>query len=127
MPAGSQSLSEINSPRFQPLRSKAFSGARAHALHPRSPPMRATFLTFALVLASLARAEDAKPAAASVGGYDACSGCHDKSGKDAPAFDIDAFAKSVHAGQASCTDCHAGYTMGPHEGELAALSPADQA
>jgi cytochrome b subunit of formate dehydrogenase len=83
-------------------------------------------LTFALLLAPLARAEDAKPAAANVGGYDACSGCHDKTGKDAPAFDIDAFAKSVHAGQASCTDCHQGYTMGPHDGELAKLSPADQ-
>src|SRR5512133_1520980 len=127
MPAGSHALSAINRLRFQPLRSKAFSGARAHPLHPRSPPMRATFLTFALVLASLARAEDAKPADANVGGYDACSGCHDKSGKDAPAFDVDAFAKSVHAGQASCTDCHAGYTMGPHDAELPALSPADQA
>ncbi len=89
--------------------------------------MRATFLIFALLLAPLARAEDAKPAGTNVGGYEACSGCHDKTGKDAPAFDIDAFAKSVHAGQASCTDCHAGYTMGPHEGELAKLSPADQA
>ncbi len=89
--------------------------------------MRATFLTFALLLAPIARAEEAKPADAAVGGYEACSGCHDKSGKDAPAFDVDAFAKSVHAGQASCTDCHAGYTMGPHEGELAPLSPADQA
>ena len=88
--------------------------------------MRATFLTFALLLTSLARAEDAKPAA-NVGGYDACSGCHDKSGKDAPAFDVEAFAKSAHADAASCTDCHAGYAMGPHEGELAPLSSEEQA
>jgi cytochrome b subunit of formate dehydrogenase len=88
--------------------------------------MRATFLTFALLFAAAAHAEEAKPAAANVGGYDACSGCHDKSGTDAPAFDIDAFAKSAHADAASCTDCHAGYAMGPHEGELPALSGDDQ-
>jgi len=71
------------------------------------------------------RAEEAKPAAADVGGFDACKDCHN--GTDAPAVDIAAFAGSIHAGEASCTDCHAGYAMGPHEGELAALSPADQA
>ncbi len=87
--------------------------------------MRATFLTFALLLAAVARAEDAKPANANVGGFDACKDCHN--GTDAPAVDLTAFGKSVHAGQASCTDCHAGYAMGPHEGELQPLSPADEA
>src|SRR5512144_3261258 len=118
---------EIKLQQIRLVARDAISRARAHALHRRAPPMRATFLTFALVLAPLARAEGTKPADANVGGYEACSGCHDKTGKDAPAFDVDAFAKSVRAGQASCTDCHAGYTMGPHDGELAALSPADQA
>src|SRR5512138_3669323 len=117
----------VNLTGIQMLTSDALSCGRAHPLHPRTPPMRSIFLMFALLLAPLARAEEAKAADPKLGGYDACSGCHDKTGKDAPAFDLDAFAKSIHAGQASCTDCHAGYTMGPHEGELAPLSPADQA
>jgi cytochrome b subunit of formate dehydrogenase len=87
--------------------------------------MRAIFLSIALLLASSAEAEEAKTPPADVGGFDACKDCHD--GKDAPAVDIAAFGASVHAGQASCTDCHAGYAMGPHEGELAPLSAADQA
>jgi len=87
--------------------------------------MRATFLTFALLLAAVARAEEQKPAA-DVGGFDACKDCHN--GKDAPAVEIDAFARSVHGENGiACTDCHAGYAMGPHEGELAALSAADEA
>ncbi len=83
--------------------------------------MRATFLTIALLVASTARAADAKLP----GGADSCVDCHN--GKDAPAVDLTAFGASVHAGKAGCTDCHAGYAMGPHEGELAALAPADQA
>src|SRR5512138_2924250 len=117
----------VNLTGIQMLTSSVPSCGRAHPLHPRTPPMRSIFLVFALLLAPLARAEEAKAADPKLGGYDACSGCHDKSGKDAPAFDLDVFAKSVHAGQASCTDCHAGYTMGPHEAELPKLSPADQA
>ena len=120
-------MTQINNTGIHVLTPSVISGGRAHPLHTRTPPMRSTFLMFALFLAPLARAEEAKAPDPKLGGYDACSGCHDKSGKDAPAFDVDAFAKSVHAGQASCTDCHAGYTMGPHDGELAALSPADQA
>src|SRR5512138_1281909 len=117
----------VNLTGIQMLTSDALSCGRAHPLHPRTPPMRSIFLMFALLLAPLARAEEAKAADPKLGGYDACSGCHDKTGKDAPAFDIDAFAKSIHAGQASCTDCHAGYTMGPHDAELPALAAADQA
>lgn len=83
--------------------------------------MRATFLTFALLFAAAAHAEEAKPAAANVGGFDACKDCHD--GTNAPGVDVAAFAKSVHGENGiSCTDCHEGYAMGPHEGELPALS-----
>jgi cytochrome b subunit of formate dehydrogenase len=82
--------------------------------------MRATFLAFALLLATAARGEPKLP-----GGADACVECHN--GKDAPAVDLTAFGASVHADKAACTDCHQGYTMGPHDGELKALSPADQA
>jgi cytochrome b subunit of formate dehydrogenase len=82
--------------------------------------MRPTFLAIALLFATAARGQAKAPDAA-----DACFACHD--GKDAPAVDKRAFAASVHSGVASCTDCHAGYAMGPHEGELPKLSPADQA
>jgi hypothetical protein len=82
--------------------------------------MRATFLAIALLLATTARGASKLP-----GGADACVDCHD--GKEAPAVDLTAFGASVHGDKASCTDCHAGYAMGPHEGELAPLSPADQA
>ena len=70
--------------------------------------MRATFLAIALLFATAARAEAKLP-----GGADACVDCHN--GKDAPAVDTTAFGTSVHADKASCTDCHAGYAMGPHE------------
>ncbi len=89
--------------------------------------MRATFLAIALVLAAAARGEEAKPAEqAAAKDAESCQMCHTKDG-GAPAVDFDAFAKSVHAGQASCADCHAGYKEGPHEGELPALSDADKA
>ncbi len=81
--------------------------------------MRATFLVFALLFATAARGESKLP-----GGADACLDCHN--GKDAPAVDVTAFGASVHADKASCTDCHAGYAMGPHTGELAPLSASDQ-
>jgi cytochrome b subunit of formate dehydrogenase len=83
--------------------------------------MRATFLVIAVLFASLAQAAETKLP----GGADACVDCHN--GKDAPAVDLNAFGASVHAGKASCTDCHAGYAMGPHEGEQKPLAPADQA
>jgi cytochrome b subunit of formate dehydrogenase len=82
--------------------------------------MRATFLVIAVLFGSVARAEAKLP-----GGADACVDCHN--GSDAPKVDTTAFGRSVHADKASCTDCHAGYAMGPHEGELPALSPADRA
>ncbi len=91
--------------------------------------MRQTFLaiSFILTLGTAARAEEAKadPAAAP-GGADSCLACHD--GKDAPAVDVAAFAKSVHGENGiACTDCHAGYTEGPHDAELPPLSAEDQA
>ena len=89
-------------------------------MHKLTEPMRATFLAIALLFATAARGESKLP-----GGADACVDCHN--GKDAPAVDTTAFGASVHADKASCTDCHAGYAMGPHEGELKPLSPADQA
>jgi cytochrome b subunit of formate dehydrogenase len=82
--------------------------------------MRATFLVIAVLFATAARGEAKLP-----GGADACVDCHN--GSDAPAVDTTAFGQSVHADKASCTDCHAGYAMGPHEAELPALGAAEQA
>ncbi|GAO02578.1 cytochrome b/b6 domain-containing protein [Anaeromyxobacter sp. PSR-1] len=89
--------------------------------------MRATLLAFALLLSTAARAEEAKPAPALPADAESCLMCHDKGG-GAPEVDFKAFPGSVH-GQAEvgCTDCHAGYKEGPHEGELPALSAAEQA
>jgi cytochrome b subunit of formate dehydrogenase len=85
--------------------------------------MRSTFLLLTLLLAGAARAEEAKLP----GGADACKDCHSEGG-DGPAVDLGAWAKSVHGeNDVSCTDCHAGYAMGPHEGELPALSGEEQA
>ncbi len=92
-------------------------------MQPRFESMRAFFLLIALLLASGAGAQEAKKLP---GGADACIDCHD--GKDAPGVDLDAFAKSVHEENGiGCADCHAGYAMGPHEGELPALSAEEQA
>jgi cytochrome b subunit of formate dehydrogenase len=74
----------------------------------------------AVLFAGPARGEAKLP-----GGADACVECHN--GTDAPAVDTTAFGESVHAGKAACTDCHTGYAMGPHEGELPALAPAEKA
>jgi cytochrome b subunit of formate dehydrogenase/nitrate/TMAO reductase-like tetraheme cytochrome c subunit len=74
----------------------------------------------AVLFATAARGEAKLP-----GGADACVECHN--GTDAPAVNTTAFGESVHADKASCTDCHTGYAMGPHEGELPALSPAEKA
>jgi cytochrome b subunit of formate dehydrogenase len=83
--------------------------------------MRQTFLLLTLLLAGAARAQELP------GGADACKDCHTKGG-DGPAVDFDAWAKSIHAAESiSCTDCHAGYSMGPHEGEWAPLSAEEQA
>src|SRR5512145_1338757 len=78
--------------------------------------------SLSLLLAFGANAEEAKlPADA-----ESCLECH-KAGGDGPAFDAPAFLKGVHAANGiGCTDCHAGYAMGPHEGELK-LSDADKA
>ena len=85
--------------------------------------MRVTFLAVLLLSASAVRAEEAKLP----GGADACVDCHQKGG-DGPAVDLEPFARSVHGENGiGCADCHAGYTMGPHEGELPALSGADGA
>jgi cytochrome b subunit of formate dehydrogenase len=56
-----------------------------------------------------------------------CLECH-KPGGDGPVVkDLEKFAASVH-GQAGvgCKDCHAGYAMGPHDGEVK-LSPSEAA
>ncbi len=86
--------------------------------------MRHTFTAILLALATAARAEEPKTDAAP-GGAESCLACHD--GKDAPAVDVAAFAKSVHGENGiSCTDCHAGYTAGPHDAELPALTAEEQ-
>jgi cytochrome b subunit of formate dehydrogenase len=86
---------------------------------PAQTPMRIPLIAAALVLLSLA------PASARAADAD-CLACHVKDG-DGPAVDADAFKKSVHGENGlSCTDCHAGYEMGPHESELPALSPGEQ-
>src|SRR5512143_1396844 len=85
-----------------------------------------TAVVFALTLATAARAEEAKQEAGAPGGAESCLACHD--GKDAPAVDVAAFAKSVHGENGiACADCHAGYSEGPHDAELPALSPGDEA
>ncbi len=89
--------------------------------------MRPNFLAVSLFLSSLAlaplaRAEEPKPA-----DVETCKQCHDKGG-DGPFVDFAKFQTSVHAGGGvSCTDCHAGYAEGPHDGQGPALSAADQA
>jgi cytochrome b subunit of formate dehydrogenase/nitrate/TMAO reductase-like tetraheme cytochrome c subunit len=85
--------------------------------------MRAILLSFALLLASTARAEEPKLPQ----GSDTCLQCHSPGG-DGPTVHPDLFAKSVHAQNGvGCTDCHAGYTeehaMG---GTLPPLSDAEQ-
>ncbi|ACL63486.1 conserved hypothetical protein [Anaeromyxobacter dehalogenans 2CP-1] len=89
--------------------------------------MRATLLAIALLLSTAARAEEAKPAPALPADAESCLMCHDKGG-GAPEVDFKAFPGSVHGqNEVGCTDCHAGYKEGPHEGELPALSAAEQA
>jgi cytochrome b subunit of formate dehydrogenase len=108
---------------FRMVRMTAFSGAGAHVLHPPREPMRATFLAIvALLLSTSASAEEAKLPA----GAETCLECH-KTGGDGPDFKTAEFLKSVHGQNGiGCTDCHAGYAMGPHEGELPALSADEQ-
>lgn len=90
--------------------------------------MRTIFLALALVLAAPALAADAAAPATTDVDYSKlpaeaqdCAGCHQQDGKgDGPAVShLAAFAASVH-GQAgiSCKDCHQGYAMGPHDGEV---------
>ncbi|HET9554092.1 MAG TPA: cytochrome c3 family protein [Anaeromyxobacteraceae bacterium] len=92
--------------------------------------MRAIFLAIALSLApSALAAEGASPAAPAALPADSasCLECH-KAGGDGPAVEhLDKFAASVHGqNNVGCTDCHQGYSMGPHDGE-AKVSPADAA
>jgi cytochrome b subunit of formate dehydrogenase len=87
--------------------------------------MRSLLLSLSLLAATTARAEEPKLPA----GAENCLACHD--GKTAPAVDIAAFQKGIHAANGiGCTDCHAGYTMGEekvgHINELK-LSAADKA
>ncbi len=89
--------------------------------------MRAIFLLLtSLCLSTIARAEEAKAAAALPADAETCRACHEKDG-GAPEVDFPGFAASLHGQNGiGCTDCHAGYKEGPHEGELPALSAADQ-
>jgi len=105
----------------------AFLGTGAQPLHTRTEPMRATFLTIALLLSTAARAEEAKAAAALPKDAESCQMCHEKGGLG-PEVDFKGFPASVHGQNGiGCTDCHAGYKEGPHGGELPALSAQDQA
>src|SRR5512138_2935110 len=110
----------------------AFSGAEAWPLHSRTLPMRQIFLAVSLLAASaasapLARAEDAKTPPALPKDAATCQQCHEKGG-DGPTFDFAKFATSIHnQNGVACTDCHQGYTEGPHDGQGPALSAADQA
>jgi len=91
--------------------------------------MRPTFLVLAILLAtSASAAEGASPAPAGLpAGASDCLECH-KAGGDGPAVThLDQFAASVHGQNGvGCTDCHQGYAMGPHDGEVK-LSPEDAA
>jgi cytochrome b subunit of formate dehydrogenase len=86
--------------------------------------MRAPLLVLCLLVASAARAEEAKlPAGAAD-----CLECH-KPGGDGPPVDPSTFSRSIHGDNGvGCADCHAGYTpehaMG---GALPALTPAEEA
>jgi cytochrome b subunit of formate dehydrogenase/nitrate/TMAO reductase-like tetraheme cytochrome c subunit len=89
--------------------------------------MRATFLATLLFFSTAAFAETAAvpklPDDAS-----SCVECHTPTSTDAPKFDPAHFLGSVHAAQkVGCTDCHAGYSSGPHDGEWAKLSTEEQA
>jgi cytochrome b subunit of formate dehydrogenase/nitrate/TMAO reductase-like tetraheme cytochrome c subunit len=99
--------------------------------------MRATFLAIALSLATSALAADAAPAAqptaAAVVPSDLpadaadCLECHQQGGDGPAVSHLAEFGKSVHGQNGvGCKDCHQGYAMGPHDGEVT-LSPADQA
>jgi cytochrome b subunit of formate dehydrogenase/nitrate/TMAO reductase-like tetraheme cytochrome c subunit len=84
--------------------------------------IRSVFATLSLLLAFTVNAQEPKlPADA-----ESCLECH-KAGGDGPAFNTASWLKGVHAANGiGCTDCHAGYAMGPHDGEVK-LSDADKA
>ncbi len=100
-------------------------------MHPRNPPMRPNFLAIPVLLsflaaAPLARAEEPKAAPALPKDAETCQQCHEKGG-DGPLFDFARFATSIHnQNGVACTDCHAGYTEGPHDGQGPALSAEEQ-
>jgi len=99
-----------------------FAAPGAHALHSRMTLMRPIFLSIALLVAPAARAGEAQL----LGGADACIDCHGKDG-DGPTVDLGMFARSVHGENGiGCTDCHAGYSMGPHDSDHPAPTGADQ-
>jgi len=86
--------------------------------------MRSLLVSLSVLFAFSVSAEEAKlPADA-----ESCLECH-KAGGDGPAVDAPAFLKGIHAANGiGCTDCHKGYTMGPHDAEaVAGLSDADKA
>jgi cytochrome b subunit of formate dehydrogenase len=84
---------------------------------------RSLLLSLSLLFAFSVNAEEAKLPA----GAETCLECH-KAGGDGPAFDAPAFLKGVHAANGiGCTDCHQGYTMGPHDEEGAPATPFAQA
>jgi len=90
--------------------------------------MRTILLSLAILLASPALAAEGAAAPATLPADAAdCLECH-KAGGDGPAVShLDAFAASVHGQNGvGCKDCHQGYAMGPHDGEVT-LSPADAA
>ena len=91
--------------------------------------MRATFLAIALSLATSALAAEAAPALPANLPADAaeCLECHQQGGDGPAVSHLADFAKSVHGQEGvGCKDCHQGYSMGPHDGEVK-LSPADEA
>ncbi len=99
--------------------------------------MRATFLAIGLFFATTALAAEAVPSAPAPAaapiptGLPAeaaeCLECHQQGGDGPAVSHLAEFGTSVHGQHGvSCKDCHQGYAMGPHDGEVK-LSPADEA
>lgn len=107
---------------------------RTSRLLPRALATRNPGVTWALVFplalfafsAAAQEGGEAKPPAPNLRpdaptGAGACLVCH-----RAPAFDGEAFKKSLHA-DLSCSDCHDGYDYGAHSVKPSELSPEDAA
>ncbi len=85
--------------------------------------MRTLVVSIALLVAAPAAVRAAETKLP--GGAEACVDCHSKDG-DGPDVDLKAFAASVHGENGiGCTDCHAGYAMGPHVGDHGTLAEPD--